>query len=49
MDFRLSEETKALLRTSKSKIMSKAKVNYYDSQEFYQRCPNLAPKMYTYI
>ena len=50
MNFQLSKETKSLLITSKVNPMSKKKSNYYNSQEFYQRCPDLAPKnVYLYM
>ena len=46
MKFRLSEKTLELLRKPlvKEQILSKKQVDYYNSQEFYKRRPDLAPR-----
>lgn len=45
MKFRLSDETKNILSNSKpTGLLTKSRTKYYNSKEFYNRHPDLAPR-----
>ncbi len=44
MKFRLSEQTKAMLSQNNTCMMNTKPKGYYNSKEFYQRRPDLAPR-----